>query len=42
MMKMRFRAADFIVDMGLGASVHGGEVIAHGALDDIMHETNAR
>jgi excinuclease ABC subunit A len=30
------RCADFIVDMGIGAGVHGGEVIAHGSLDDIL------
>ncbi|MES2069101.1 MAG: excinuclease ABC subunit UvrA [Pseudomonadota bacterium] len=30
------RCADFVVDMGLGAGVHGGEVIAQGTLDDIM------
>lgn len=30
------RCADFIVDMGIGAGVHGGEVIAQGSLDDIM------
>lgn len=31
------RCADFIVDMGLGAGVHGGRVIAQGSLDDIMN-----
>ncbi|MES2072595.1 MAG: excinuclease ABC subunit UvrA [Pseudomonadota bacterium] len=30
------RCADFVVDMGLGAGVHGGEVIAQGSLEDIM------
>lgn len=30
------RAADFIVDIGPGAGVHGGEVICAGMLDDIM------
>ena len=30
------RCADFIVDMGIGAGVHGGEVIAKGSLDDIL------
>jgi excinuclease ABC subunit A len=30
------RCADFVVDMGLGAGVHGGEVIAQGTLEDIM------
>ncbi|CAM8665915.1 UvrA Excinuclease ATPase subunit [Oxalobacteraceae bacterium] len=30
------RCADHVVDMGLGAGVHGGEVIAHGTLGDIL------
>jgi excinuclease ABC subunit A len=30
------RSADHIVDMGLGAGVHGGEVIAQGSLDQII------
>ncbi|MCD6027477.1 MAG: excinuclease subunit [Solimicrobium sp.] len=30
------RCADYIIDMGLGAGVHGGEVIAAGTLDDIL------
>jgi excinuclease ABC subunit A len=30
------RCADHVVDMGLGAGAHGGEVIAHGSLDDIL------
>lgn len=30
------RCADHVVDMGLGAGVHGGEVIAHGSLADIL------
>ncbi|HZW12987.1 MAG TPA: excinuclease ABC subunit UvrA [Noviherbaspirillum sp.] len=30
------RCADFIVDMGIGAGVHGGEVIAKGPLSDIL------
>jgi len=30
------RCADFVVDMGIGAGVHGGEVIAQGTLDQIM------
>lgn len=34
------RCADYIVDMGLGAGVHGGEVIAAGALENIL--TNQR
>ena len=30
------RAADFIVDVGPGAGVHGGEIIATGTIDDII------
>ncbi|MGE5623319.1 MAG: excinuclease ABC subunit UvrA, partial [Bacillota bacterium] len=30
------RCADYIVDMGIGAGVHGGEVIAQGPLNDIL------
>ncbi|MGV3743121.1 MAG: excinuclease ABC subunit UvrA [Burkholderiaceae bacterium] len=30
------RCADFIVDMGIGAGVHGGEVIAQGSLEQII------
>jgi len=31
------RCADYIIDMGLGAGVHGGEVIAAGTLEDILN-----
>ncbi len=30
------RAADFIIDIGIGAGVHGGEVVASGGLQDII------
>jgi excinuclease ABC subunit A len=30
------RSADYVVDMGLGAGVHGGEVIAQGTLNEIL------
>ena len=30
------RSADFIVDVGPGAGIHGGEIVATGKLDDIM------
>ena len=30
------RCADYVVDMGLGAGVHGGEIISHGSLADIL------
>ena len=32
------RAADYIVDVGPGAGVHGGEIVAAGSLEDIMAE----
>ena len=32
------RSADYIVDIGPGAGVHGGEVIASGKLDDVLNE----
>ncbi len=32
------RAADFIVDVGPGAGVHGGEIVAAGSIDDIIAE----
>jgi len=31
------RAADHIVDIGPGAGIHGGEIIAQGTLDDILN-----
>ena len=30
------RAADFIVDVGPGAGMHGGEIVATGSIDDII------
>ncbi|TNE39604.1 MAG: excinuclease ABC subunit UvrA [Sphingomonadales bacterium] len=30
------RTADYIVDMGPGAGVHGGQIVAQGTLDDIL------
>ena len=35
------RSADFIVDMGPGAGVHGGEVVMTGSLDDIINCDNS-
>ncbi|MBT6586112.1 MAG: excinuclease ABC subunit UvrA, partial [Gammaproteobacteria bacterium] len=32
------RQADFVIDIGPGAGVHGGEVVASGTLDDILKE----
>ncbi len=30
------RSADYVVDMGMGAGVHGGEVVAQGSINDIL------
>ncbi|MDE6111438.1 MAG: excinuclease ABC subunit UvrA, partial [Eubacterium sp.] len=35
------RAADYVVDIGPGAGVHGGELIAAGSVDDIIHCENS-
>lgn len=35
------RAADFIVDIGPRAGIHGGEIVAKGSLDDIMASKNS-
>jgi excinuclease ABC subunit A len=35
------RTADFIIDMGPGAGVHGGEIVAQGALGDITSNKNS-
>ncbi len=35
------RTADYIVDMGPGAGVHGGTVIAEGSLDEIMRSEHS-
>ena len=35
------RAADYLVDMGPGAGVHGGEVIARGEFADIIDDPNS-
>lgn len=35
------RAADYIVDIGPGAGVHGGQVVAEGSLDDILANPNS-
>ena len=32
------READYIVDIGPGAGVHGGEIVAQGSYDDILNE----
>ncbi len=35
------RAADHVIDMGLGAGIHGGRVIAQGTYDDIRSNTES-
>jgi len=35
------RAADHIVDLGPGAGPRGGEIVAQGTLDDILHAKNS-
>jgi excinuclease ABC subunit A len=35
------RMADHIIDIGPGAGIHGGYVVAHGTPDDIMKEKNS-
>ncbi len=35
------RRADYIVDLGPGAGKHGGEVVAHGTLEDILTSTRS-
>lgn len=35
------RAADHIIDIGPGAGVHGGEIVAQGTLEDIINNPNS-
>ncbi|AVZ78374.1 excinuclease ABC subunit UvrA [Zoogloeaceae bacteirum Par-f-2] len=35
------RSADYVVDMGPGAGVHGGQVVAHGRPEDIIAATGS-
>jgi len=35
------RAADFVVDVGPGAGVHGGEIVAAGSVEDIIAEPSS-
>jgi excinuclease ABC subunit A len=35
------RAADHVIDMGPGAGVHGGRVIAQGTCDEVMHSPDS-
>jgi excinuclease ABC subunit A len=36
--EMTLRTADYLVDLGPGAGIHGGRVIARGSLEDILKE----
>ena len=35
------RAADYIVDVGPGAGIHGGEIVAAGSVDDLIAEPSS-
>ncbi len=35
------RSADHIIDMGIGAGVHGGAVVAEGSVDDVMQSKHS-
>lgn len=35
------RAADYVVDMGPGAGLHGGEVVAQGTPDEVLADANS-
>jgi excinuclease ABC subunit A len=35
------RAADYIIDMGPGAGIHGGEIVAQGTLTDLLADDNS-
>ncbi len=35
------RAADFIIDLGPGAGIHGGQVVAQGPLENILESPNS-
>ena len=35
------RRADYIVDLGPGAGVHGGEVVAHGTLEELLEHDDS-
>ena len=35
------RECDYIVDIGPGAGVHGGNIVAQGTLDEILNDENS-
>ena len=41
MMKIQMRASDYIVNIGPGAGVHGGQVIAAGTPEEVMKNPNS-
>ncbi len=35
------RTADYVIDMGPGAGVHGGEIVAHGSFEEVLANENS-
>lgn len=35
------RTADYVIDMGPGAGIHGGEIVAHGSFDQVLASENS-
>jgi excinuclease ABC subunit A len=35
------RTADYVIDMGPGAGIHGGHIVAEGTPEDIMRNPNS-
>ena len=35
------READYVIDIGPGAGIHGGEIVAQGTLDEIIENENS-
>ncbi|MEA4882706.1 MAG: excinuclease ABC subunit UvrA [Clostridia bacterium] len=35
------RSADYIIDIGPGAGAHGGEIVAKGTVEEILHDPNS-
>ena len=35
------RHADYVIDMGPGAGIHGGEIVAHGTLEEVLANKNS-
>ena len=41
MIEDTMRECDYIVDIGPGAGVHGGQIVAQGTLDEILDNQNS-